>query len=154
MDKTLVMKFLDGKKVSYEPTFFPDDMRDAELIATHLGVSPAALYKTLVVVRKTGKPMLVMIAAEQQLDLKKLAKSVGEKKLKMATHDEAEALTGLQVGGIAALALINKGFDIYLDERAKPLKQIYVSAGERGADVYLATKDLIKLTRARWVEAS
>ena len=60
------------------------------------------------------------------------AAAVGLKKIKMAEHKQAEKLTKLQTGGISPLALINSGFDIYMDARARTLQTIAVSAGERG----------------------
>ncbi len=77
-----------------------------------------------------------------------LAKAVNAKKVKMATHAEAEALTGLQTGGISALALINKGFDVYLDDQASRFEAIAVSAGQRGANILLPVKDLVRLVDA------
>ncbi|MCX7838860.1 MAG: Cys-tRNA(Pro) deacylase, partial [Anaerolineae bacterium] len=76
-----------------------------------------------------------------------------KQKLRMATQREAESLTGLQVGGISALALLNRGFEIVLDERALALDKIHISAGARGVDVCLAVKDLIAVTNARIVRA-
>lgn len=153
-DKTLAMKLLEGKKIDYEPIYFPATMKDAVTIAHHLGLAPAELFKTLVVTRSRGKPLLVMIPADSRLDLKRLARAVAEKKVAMASQAEAEALTGLQVGGISALALINRGFAIYLDAAAQTFSHICVSAGERGADVRLAVDDLVKLTGARIVQAT
>jgi Cys-tRNA(Pro)/Cys-tRNA(Cys) deacylase len=72
----------------------------------------------------------------------------------MASHSEAEALTGLQVGGISALALLNKGFVILLDESARAYEEVYVSGGQRGVDLKLKTADLVKVTRARVVDVS
>jgi Cys-tRNA(Pro)/Cys-tRNA(Cys) deacylase len=98
--------------------------------------------------------MLVMVPADRQLDLKKMAKVVGEKKVKMASHSEAEDLTGLEVGGISALALVNKGFAVFLDKSAEGFDQIYVSAGQRGLDIQLAVNDLMAISRARLVEVT
>lgn len=153
-NKTLAMRFLEGKKVAYQVHEYPASERDAETVAEEMGVPAAEVYKTLVVLRPPKKPMLVMVPADRQLDLKKLAKAVGEKKVKMAGHSEAEQLTGLQVGGISALALVNKGFAVYLDKTAESLNQIYVSAGQRGLDIQLAVKDLIKVTRARLIDVA
>ena len=86
--------------------------------------------------------------------MKSLAKSLAEKKLRMATQREAESLTGLQVGGISALARLNRGFEICIDESALALDQIHISAGQRGIDLQLAVKDLIALTRAKTVRAT
>ncbi len=149
--KTLAMKFLDGKKISYQTFSYPDSLRDAEEVAQALGQPADLVYKTLVVLRTgPGKPILAIIPANQQLDLKALAKRVGEKKLKMASHREAEEMTGLQVGGISALALVNRGFQVFLDKTAESAAAIVVSAGERGQQIQLAPSDLIKVTRARY----
>ncbi|MCB8922153.1 MAG: aminoacyl-tRNA deacylase [Ardenticatenaceae bacterium] len=158
MNKTLAMKFLEGKKVPYEVIEYPNTMRDAAEIAELKGIPPGQVFKTLVVQPLVGvpkaKPMLVMISADRQLDLKKLAKAVGAKKLKMATHAEAEALTGLQVGGISPLVLVNKGFTIYLDVVARAYSHIYISAAQKGLNVKVAVKDLLKVTAARWIDTA
>ncbi len=159
VNKTLAMRLLEGKKVAYEAITYDAGERDAEKIAIQLGVPPEQVFKTLVVAapkdgRSPSKPMLAIIPANRQLDLKKLARLVGAKKLKMATHQEAEAMTGLQVGGISPLALINKGFAIYLDELAEAQPRIFVSAGERGTQIKLSPKELRKLTGARLADLS
>jgi Cys-tRNA(Pro)/Cys-tRNA(Cys) deacylase len=154
MQKTLAMKVLEGAKVAYEVRPYEEGERDAVKIAAMLGVPAGQLFKTLVVARPPAKPLLIMVAADQQLDLKKLAKVMGEKKLKMASHSEAEALTGLQVGGISALALLNKGFVILLDESARAYEEVYVSGGQRGLDLKLKTADLVKVTKARLVDVT
>lgn len=153
-DKTLAMLVLEGKKVPYQVLHYDDSLRDAELIAEQLGLAPGQVYKTLVVTRQSGKPFLVMLAANKQLDLKKMAKEVGEKKVKMAGHREAEEMTGLQVGGISALALLNRGFAVCLDAGAKEWPTVYISAGQRGIQLEVPVEDLIRLTRARLISVS
>ncbi len=157
--KTLAMKVLDGRKIHYEVVAYPSGMRDAVEIARELGVPPAQVFKTLVVLPPEGygrnaKPILAVISAGRQLNLKKLAKLLGVKKVKMASHKEAEALTGLQVGGISPLALLNKGFQIYLDTAAREQGQIYVSAGQRGRQIKLSAADLVQATGAKWGEVT
>lgn len=157
MEKTLAMKLLEGKKIKFEVRDYPLDLRDAELIAIAFGVPAAQVFKTLVVPVPKGSPrnvkdMLVMIPAHRQLDLKKLAKAVGVKKLKMATHADAERITGLQVGGISALALLNRGFSIFIDISANEFPEIFVSAGQRGMNILLPVCDLIKVTRAKAID--
>jgi Cys-tRNA(Pro)/Cys-tRNA(Cys) deacylase len=153
--KTNAMKLLEGKKVPYQSYAYPANLRDAQEVAAAVSIPVGQVFKTLVVPRpQPGKPMLVMIPSDRQLDLKKLAKAVGEKKLKMATHNEAERLTGLQVGGISALGLLNRGFDIYLDQPALAFDQIVISAGQRGLQIKLAVSDLVRVSKARMVDAS
>lgn len=152
VEKTLAMKVLEGKKVPYEVVTFPDDMHDAEAIADLLGIAAELVYKTLVVMPPVAgqKPLLVMVPANRQLGLKQLAAALNVKKVQMATHREAEDLTGLQVGGISALALLNRGFTVYIDESARSQAAVYVSAGKRGINLKVAVAPLVKLTNARY----
>lgn len=149
-----VTRLLDSRKIQYQVFEFPPEKHSAEETAELLGVPSAYVYKTLVVLReaKGKKPLLVMVPAGRGLNLKTLAAALGEKKLKMATQREAESLTGLQVGGISALALLNRGFEICLDGAAQALPYIHLSAGQRGANLRLAVTDLITLTNAKLVE--
>ncbi len=151
--KTLAMKLLEKKKVDYTAHTYPTTERDAEKIAVHFGVDAGEVFKTLVV-NRPKKPILVMLAANNQLNLKKLAKVVGEKKLKMATHVEAERLTKLQVGGISPLALLNKGFVMLADSSIERQERVFISSGQRGINLHIPVKDLIKMTRAKIVDVA
>ena len=146
-EKTLAMRFLEGQKVAYETATYATTTRDAEEVAGLVGADPAQVFKTLVVDRPPQKPLLVLIPANQQLDLKKLAKVVGAKKLKMATQQVAEQLTGLQVGGISPLALMNKGFKVMGDRSLQGHERVYLSSGQRGIQIKLAPADLIRVTK-------
>ena len=66
----------------------------------------------------------------------------------MAKQREAEDLTGMQVGGISALGLKQPArFEVLLDESARALDRIHISAGARGVDLELAVADLLAATR-------
>jgi Cys-tRNA(Pro)/Cys-tRNA(Cys) deacylase len=151
--KNNVTRFLDNKRIKYQVfTYAYEDGVDSALkVAEAIGLPPAQVFKTLVAQpdEPNRKPLLVVIPGPDTLDLKVLAKATSLKKVKMATHEQAEALTGLQTGGISPLALINKGFDTYLDEQAKTFDAIAISAGQRGANVLVPVAALIQLTRAR-----
>ena len=152
--KTIAMRTLDAKNIPYEVFTYDTTVRDATLVADEIGVPYQQVFKTLVVVRETGKPLLVMLPADRQLNLKRFARQIGEKKVKMAGHNQAEELTGLQVGGISTLALLNRGFGVYLDESAESFDQIVISGGKKGLQVKLAVRDLIVITQARLINAS
>jgi Cys-tRNA(Pro)/Cys-tRNA(Cys) deacylase len=154
MNRTLAMRVLEGKKIPYEVAAYPDSERDAAVIAHHLNVPAGQLFKTLVVTRSPAKPVLALVAADSQLDLKKLAQFLSEKKLKMAGHSEAEAVTGLQVGGISPLALLNRGFLIVIDNAVQKHEQVYVSAGRRGINLKVPVAGLLKVTGARCADIS
>jgi Cys-tRNA(Pro)/Cys-tRNA(Cys) deacylase len=152
--KLNTLRFLETQGIAYQEVRFPETVLSAKEAAEHLGLPACQVYKTLVVLPLHGKPLLVMVAGDRDLHLKRLAQALGEKKLRMATQKEAEALTGLKVGGISALALRHRGFTVYLDRTAESLDEILVSAGQRGVDVRLTVADLIRATSAVLVDAT
>lgn len=158
-DKTQAMRMLDARRIGYAATQYDAsrEFHSAEEAAALLGAPAETVYKTLVVLREAPgrpRPLLVIAPSHRQVDLKLLAKSLAEKRLRLATQREAESLTGLQVGGISALALLNKPCDVVIDDAARSLERIHVSAGQRGIDVELKTADLVAITEATFVEAT
>jgi Cys-tRNA(Pro)/Cys-tRNA(Cys) deacylase len=147
------MRVLEAQGVPYELFTYPPQRHSAVEVAELAGVPPAQVYKTLVVRREEGKPLLVMTPGDRELNLKQLAAAIGEKKLWMASQREAERLTGLKVGGISPLALLNRGFDIYADQAITQQDRVYVSAGQRGVNLRVAVGDLLEVTGAHLVEA-
>lgn len=152
--RTNATRALDARGVPYEVRTFPDEVHSAGGVAEVLGVPAASVCKTLVVIPSEGHPLLVMVAGDRELDLKRVARAAGVKKARMAHHDEAEALTGLRVGGISALALLGRSFRVYLDQDASAPEHVFVSAGARGVNLRIGVDDLVRVTRARRIEAS
>jgi Cys-tRNA(Pro)/Cys-tRNA(Cys) deacylase len=152
------MRVLDSHGVSYEAHFYMPEIHSADGVARELGADLAHVFKTLVVLPESGKgrPLLVMLPGDRELDLKLLGQQpqVGEKRLRMATQREAESLTGLLVGGISPLALLQKNFRIFIDQSALELERLYLSAGQRGVNLKVATAELLKVTQAIPVPAS
>jgi Cys-tRNA(Pro)/Cys-tRNA(Cys) deacylase len=151
MLKTNSMRILEARKIPYQAHAFASDTRSAGDAANLLGVDPSQVYKTLVVVRERGRPLLVLVPGPRELDLKSMAANLGEKRLRMASHKEAEQLTDLQVGGISALALVDRGFDVYADQDILSLTRVYVSAGRRGVNISLSPQDLLRVTGAQTI---
>ncbi len=145
-----VTRLLDSRKIPYTAYELPIEKRSALETAQLLNVEPASVFKTIVVTRdKPKKPLLLVVPGPTSVDLKLLASALDEKKVYLPTEREAEQLTGLQVGGISPLALINKGFQVVLDESAQQFSAIHISGGQRGLNIKLPAADLIKLTNAR-----
>ncbi|NOY98684.1 MAG: hypothetical protein GXP40_05705 [Chloroflexi bacterium] len=145
-----VTRLLDARRIPYTAHELPAEKLGALETARLLDVPAETVFKTIVVTRpKGGKPVLAVVPGPRQVDLKKLAKLLGEKKLHLPTEKEAEALTGLQAGGISPLALLNKGFQVVLDASAREHAEIHVSGGQRGLNIRLPVEALIRLTNAR-----
>jgi Cys-tRNA(Pro)/Cys-tRNA(Cys) deacylase len=149
-----VTRLLDSKKILYKVFELPAEKLGADETSRLLGVDPELVYKTIVVTRLKGKPILAVIPGPHHVDLKLMATVLGEKKVSLPTEREAEALTGLQVGGISPLALINRGFQVLIAADARNLSEIHVSGGQRGLNIRLSVAALAELTRARFAVIS
>ena len=153
MIKNNVTRLLEAHGVRYSAFELPAEKLSALEAARSLGVEPEQVFKTIVVLREgTGKPILAVVPGPLEVDMKALAKAVGEKKLILATQRQAEQVTGLLTGGISPLALLNRGFEVVLDELAQLYAEIYISGGQRGLNVRLPVSALIEITGARLVE--
>ena len=146
-----ITRLLDQRKIVYQAFELPAEKLGAITTAQLLGVPVEMVFKSIVAVRPTAgsKPILAVIPGNHRLDMKALAQFLGEKKVQVPTQREAEALTGLQAGGISPLALVNRGFNILLDQSAEKYPSIHISGGQRGLNLRLLVKDLIRLTGAR-----
>jgi Cys-tRNA(Pro)/Cys-tRNA(Cys) deacylase len=148
-----VTRFLDARKVNYTVFELPVEKISAVDTARLLGVDPALVFKTIVITReKPKKPILALIPGSSQVDLKKVATCMGEKKVTLPTERDAEGLTGLQSGGISPLALLNKGFQVLLDASAQEHQEVHISGGQRGLNLRVPVADLVRLTNARLVD--
>jgi Cys-tRNA(Pro)/Cys-tRNA(Cys) deacylase len=156
--RTNVTRLLDARRIPYTPvTYDADRFHSAEEVAALIGVPPARVFKTIVVLRDEPgrRPLLVLVPAGTTIDLRRLAAALGAKRLRIAPRHAAETLTRLQIGGISALALIGRPFDVLLDRSAARFAEegIYVSGGRRGLNLCLRPDDLLALVGGAWVEA-
>jgi Cys-tRNA(Pro)/Cys-tRNA(Cys) deacylase len=158
MKKTQAMRALESRGIAYTAVEYDASraFHSADEAATLLGVPAETVFKTLVVLPEIAgaRTLLVVAPSTRDIDLKAVARATGHKRLRMASQKEAERLTGLQVGGISALALLERRFDVLLDASARSLPLIHVSAGQRGVDVSLAPVDFAAITGAQWADTS
>lgn len=145
-----VTRMLAGRKIRHEVFVLPEEKLGAQKTAALLGVPLDIVCKTIVVKRAApGKPILAVIAGNRSADLKKIAAAIKEKKVTLATEHEAEEITGLLAGGISPLALLNKGFQVLIDDSLRSYTEIHISGGQRGLNIKIALADLLKLTNAK-----
>lgn len=145
-----VTRLLDAKKIPYAAFNLPVEKLGAIETAQLLNISPATVYKSIVLQReRPGKPILAIIPGNRKVDEKSIAKFLDEKKVGVVSEKEAERLTGMKVGGISPLALLSRGFILILDAEAEKEKEIHISGGQRGLNIRIAVSDLISLIHPR-----
>ena len=150
MGQTNVMRVLDGRKLPYRSFCYLETgaLSGAE-VAAALGQDPCQVFKTLVTEAKSGQHYVFMIPVEEELDLKKAAKAVGEKSVEMLHVKEITKVTGYVRGGCTAIGM-KKQFPTVIDESACTQKLIYVSGGKIGMQIRLKPDDLKKAANAEY----
>ena len=146
-EKTNVMRVLEQKGIPYTAHAYAHEEGvavDGVTVANMLGQDPEQVFKTLVA-RGASKGIYVfVIPVAESLDLKKAAKSVGEKFIEMVAVKEINALTGYIRGGCSPVGM-KKQYPTVFHETAEIIDSIMVSAGKIGAQVELAPAALMDL---------
>jgi Cys-tRNA(Pro)/Cys-tRNA(Cys) deacylase len=147
--KTNAARALDRLAISYEIREYqvdPDDL-SAETVAAKVGLPPQQVFKTLVVRGDRRGVLLAVVAGNEELDLKALARLSGDRKVEVVPLKEVQTLTGYIRGGVTALAC-KKDYPVFADETLQHFQVISISAGMRGAQILLAPHDYLRATKA------
>ena len=153
MTKTNAMRLLDQAKISYQALEYEWDEEHlgGEHAAEQVGLPAEQVFKTLVA-RGDKKGILVFcIPVNAELNLKKAAIAVGDKKVEMIPVKELLGLTGYIRGGCSPIGM-KKKYPTYIDETAILFDNIAVSAGTRGCQLYLNREDLVGFVDATLCE--
>lgn len=145
--KTNVMRILDQAKISYNHYCYADTDAISGLEITEvLNQNPDRVFKTLVTVGKSKEHYVFVVPVSSELDLKKAAKSVGDKSVEMVKSKELLPLTGYIHGGCSPIGM-KKFFKTVVDESALNFDSILFSAGKIGYQVEIAPNDLKKIIK-------
>ncbi|WP_193495915.1 Cys-tRNA(Pro) deacylase [Nitrincola alkalisediminis] len=117
--------------------------------AEKLGVSAERVFKTLVVSLDGKELAVALVPVAERLNLKRLAKASGAKKVEMANKAQVERVTGYVLGGVSPLGQ-KKRLKTFIDQSAETVATMFVSAGRRGLEVELNPSDFKALTQGQW----
>lgn len=146
-DKTNVMRILDQKKIEYkEHTYLNTGAIGGQEVAEALGEDANKVFKTLVTVGKTGNHYVFLVPVNKELNLKKAAKAVNEKKIEMIKSKELLPLTGYIHGGCSPIGM-KKFFKTTIHSNAENYDTIMFSAGKIGYQVETSLNSLKKVIR-------
>lgn len=146
-DKTNVMRLLDGKKLKYQSHYYGDgNAISATEVAAYLGQMPERVFKTLVTVGKSGKNYVFVVPGCDELDLKKAAKTVGEKSIAMILSRELLPLTGYIHGGCSPIGM-KKFFTTTIHKSCENFDTIFFSGGRIGVQIEMSVSELAKIIK-------
>lgn len=120
------------------------------LAAAAVGLLPERVLKSLVLF-VDGEPRLVVAAGEDRLSYPRMAAAFGtsRRRVRLATADEALALTGYVVGAMPPFGH-RRRLPTWVDgRRVAPGLTVVAGGGARDALLELTTDDLLRVTDAR-----
>ena len=112
-------------------------------VASVLNEDPNYVFKTLVTIGKSGNHFVFLVPVNRELNLKKAAKTVGEKSISMIKQAELLPLTGYIHGGCSPVGM-KKLFKTVIDESASSYDKIIFSGGKIGYQIETTLSELKK----------
>jgi Cys-tRNA(Pro)/Cys-tRNA(Cys) deacylase len=145
--KTNAMRFLDKSGIAYEvQTYECEEFIDGIHVAETLGQPLGETFKTLIAHGKTGAYYCFLLPVAEELDLKKAARSVGEKSVELLHVKDITKVTGYVRGGCTPIGM-KKQFVTVVHSTAEALEQFYISGGRIGTQIRLSPAALVKAIR-------
>ena len=114
--------------------------------AEALGADPRGVLKTLMT-EVDGKPVVVVLASDREVSMKKLAAAVGGRSAQMMKPSDAERITGYVVGGISPFGQ-KRAYPTVMDEAALIEELVFLNGGQRGLQVRLKPADAVAALKA------
>ena len=147
--KTNAMRILEKKKIPFKANFYTcDEFIDGIHIADKLGQSYDVSFKTLVAVGKSKEHYVFVLPVHKELDLKKAAKSVGEKSVELLHVKDIKDVTGYIRGGCTAIGM-KKQFRTVIHSSCLEHEEIIVSGGALGVQLFLTAQNFLLATGAK-----
>ncbi len=150
--KTNAMRILDKQKISYTVNYYQcDEFIDGVHIADKLSQSYDISFKTLVAVGKSKEYYVFCLPVHKELDLKKAARSVGEKSVELLHVKDIRDVTGYIRGGCTPIGM-KKQFKTVIHSSALDFDEIIISGGMLGAQLILSPHNLADCINAKFDE--
>lgn len=147
--KTNAMRILEKKKIPFKVNYYTcDEFIDGIHIADMLSQSYDMSFKTLVAVGKSKENYVFVLPVDKELDLKKAAKSVGEKNVELLHVKDIREVTGYIRGGCTAIGM-KKQFKTVIHSSCMDFEQIIISGGALGVQLFIRPQDFLIAANAK-----
>lgn len=149
--KTNAVRLVQQAQIPCREAYYDFDENDLNGIhAAHaIGMPEEQVFKTLVARGERTGIHVFCIPVCCELDLKKAAKTAGDKNMELVAVKELLNLTGYIRGGCSPVGM-KKKYPTHMDETAILYEEIAVSAGERGHQMILPPEKLAALINAEF----
>lgn len=119
-----------------------------------LGISSENILKTLILyASKKDKYVGVIILGSDRLNIKKIAKISNSKKLRFASNEQIEKLTGFSIGGVPPLA-INFCSQKYIDNKVCGKEFVIGAGGDEFCGMKFVPKQFLEKIQIERIDAA
>ena len=147
-----VKQFLTSHGLEKQIHSFTNSTENAYLAAEALGVELAQIVKSVVFLAD-GKPVLVLMSGDMNVDTKKLKNLLGVRRVRIADAETVKATTGYPVGAVPPVAH-RQSIPTYLDKSLKRFSKIYPAAGTTTNMFRTTFDELLSLTAAEVIDVA
>lgn len=149
VNKTNAARLLDKAKIAYELISYNVDESDlsAVHVAAELGENIDQVFKTLVLYGDKTGHFVCVVPGDKEVNLKLAARVSGNKSCDMIPMKELLPTTGYIRGACSPIGM-KKHFPTYIHDTCLQYPYIYVSAGQRGLQIKVDPRDVVKEVRA------
>ena len=105
------------------------------------------ITKNLISVTDTGEHVVLIVPGDRRVDLKRAAKELGVKNVRLKPFDEAETLSGYPPGATPSLCYRTK-MRVVLDNELTEMETLFCGGGARDRMLEVRVQDVIRLNDA------
>jgi len=148
--KTNAIRYLEKCSIPHEVIEYDMENEEdlsAQRVSEVSGIPIDMLYKTIVCRGDKTGVILACVPGNSEVDMRKLAKASGNKKVEAVPVKEILSLTGYIRGGVSPIGC-KKDYPLYISDTISGKDKICISAGRKGCQIVLAPDDLVAVRGA------
>jgi Cys-tRNA(Pro) deacylase len=131
---------------------FPAGASTADEASRATGAPLERIVKSLVF-SCDGRPIVVLVPGDRRADARKIAAAAGCERVKSAGAEAVQRATGFPAGGVAPFPLPGVQ-TVLIDRSLLAHETVWIGAGSNRHMAALSPADLVRLSRARPVDAA
>jgi Cys-tRNA(Pro) deacylase len=145
--------YLRAKGVEARILTFDSHTMTVEDAEKQLGVDKERIIKSLLFIDENGEPILGIVTGDRRIDIKKLRKACGSRRLRLAPPQVVKDLTGYEVGAMPPIGhkILIKTF---IDPKVMRFERVYGGGGAVNAMLEIDPRDIKRINEAVVVDIS
>ena len=151
--KTNAMRILEQHHIDFEAVYYDlgDEEFSGEAVAAALNIPAEQSFKTLTTRCQKSGIVVFVVPVNAELDLKKAAAAISDKKVELLAVKELLSVTGYMRGEVSPVGM-KKSYPTYINESAKAFDTIYISGGKKGVNLVVSPAKVADFLHARFAD--